>query len=85
MRPLFRCRACGARWPCQPARLALLLIYRGDRQGLRLHLAGKLLNALADQPRTDAVTLAVRFLGWLPGSPGAGADATGRQPPRSAG
>ncbi|AVT35454.1 flavin reductase [Plantactinospora sp. BB1] len=65
-RPLFLCRACGAKWPCQPARLVLLAMYQDDRQGLRMHLARKLLTALADQPRGDAVTLAVHFLGWLP-------------------
>ncbi|GAA3740880.1 hypothetical protein GCM10022225_25270 [Plantactinospora mayteni] len=65
-RPLFLCRACGAKWPCQPARLVLLSMYQGDHQGLRLHLARKLLTALADQPRTDALTLAAHFLGWLP-------------------
>jgi len=65
-RPIFRCRVCGANWPCQPARLVLLAMFRDDRQGLRLHLARKLLAALADQPQSDAVTLAVRFLGWLP-------------------
>jgi len=64
-RPLFRCRACGALWPCQPARLSLLFLYRGDPQGLRMHLAHKLLAALADQPQMDALTLATRFLGWL--------------------
>ncbi|MEN3608456.1 flavin reductase [Plantactinospora sp. ZYX-F-223] len=65
-RPLFLCRACGAKWPCQPARLVLLHMYRDDRQGLRLHLARTMLTALADQPDSDALTLAVHFLGWLP-------------------
>lgn len=66
MRPQFRCRACGAPWPCQPARLALLFLYRGDRQGLRVHLAHKMLAALSDQPQQDALTLAARLFGWLP-------------------
>ncbi|MDW5329093.1 hypothetical protein [Plantactinospora sp. KLBMP9567] len=60
-------------------------MYRDDPQGLRLHLGRKLLTALADQPQSDAVTLAVRLLGWLPPTPAEGAAATARQPPRSAG
>ncbi|MFC6019047.1 hypothetical protein ACFP2T_22905 [Plantactinospora solaniradicis] len=66
MRPLFLCRECGAPWPCQPARLSLLVAYRDDRHGLRIHLATKLLAAIGDQPRLDPLGLAVRFLGWLP-------------------
>jgi hypothetical protein len=73
IRPLFRCRACGAPWPCQPARLALLFLYRGDRQGLRTHLAHKMLAALADQPQLDALTLATPRFGRLPAP-----DSTGR-------
>ncbi|WP_230393935.1 hypothetical protein [Plantactinospora alkalitolerans] len=65
-RPLFLCRECGAPWPCQPARLSLLVAYRDDLPGLRTHLASKLLAAIGDQPRLDPLGLAVRFLGWLP-------------------
>ena len=39
MRPLWRCRACGAEWPCQPARLALLVEYRADRTALLVYLS----------------------------------------------
>ncbi|MFY1673815.1 flavin reductase [Plantactinospora sp. WMMB334] len=69
IRPLFLCRTCGGKWPCQPARLALLAMFQDDRQGLRLHLARKLLTALADQPCTDTATLTTRFLAWLPPPP----------------
>jgi hypothetical protein len=31
-----------------------------------MHLVGKLTTALGDQPQVDAMTLATRFLGWLP-------------------
>lgn len=68
-RPLFLCRECGAPWPCQPARLALLVCYRGDPQGLRDFLSGRLMVAMADQPRIDPVELTVRFLGWIPPDP----------------
>ncbi|MBE1491190.1 hypothetical protein H4W31_006828 [Plantactinospora soyae] len=68
-RPLFLCRACGGPWPCQPARLALLAIYREDPAGLRNCLTGRLMIALADQPGTDPTALRARFLGWIPPDP----------------
>ncbi|MDW5325146.1 hypothetical protein [Plantactinospora sp. KLBMP9567] len=66
MRPLFRCRGCGALWPCSAARLALLFRYRADPAGLRRHLGEKLVTALTDQPKAAPLALATRFLGWLP-------------------
>ncbi|GIG91273.1 hypothetical protein [Plantactinospora endophytica] len=65
-RPLFRCRACGAPWPCGRARLVLTAMYRDDPQGLRDHLTARLVAALADQPQADPVALAARFLDWIP-------------------
>nr|WP_145777716.1 flavin reductase [Micromonospora olivasterospora] len=67
MRPLWRCRACGAEWPCQPARLSLLVEYRDDRVALLVYLAtlmneaGDQLAQLTAQPRVD---LTDRFLTW---------------------
>lgn len=66
VRPLFRCRECGGPWPCRPARLMLLAVYRDDRRRLGAFLAGRLLAAIEDQPHTAPIDLAVRFLGWLP-------------------
>ncbi|MBE1484553.1 hypothetical protein H4W31_000191 [Plantactinospora soyae] len=66
MRPLFLCRACGANWPCSPARLALLVIYRDNPAGLRNCLTDRLTIAISDQPRMDPVVLTTRFLGWIP-------------------
>ena len=66
MRPLFLCRACGRPWPCSTARLVLLALYRDNREGLRNLLSGRLMIAMADQPRIDPVALATRFLGWIP-------------------
>ncbi|MFD6734899.1 hypothetical protein ACFWDZ_27700 [Micromonospora aurantiaca] len=40
---------CAAPWPCQPARLLLLLDYRRDRVALSIHMAGCLFD---------------RFIGW---------------------
>ncbi|MGX7674870.1 hypothetical protein [Plantactinospora sp. DSM 117369] len=65
-RPLFLCRECGAKWPCQPARLALLVAYRSNPAGLCDMLTNKLAMALSDQPRADPDDLTARFLGWLP-------------------
>jgi hypothetical protein len=67
MRPLWRCRNCGAEWPCQPARLALLVEYRDDRTGLLVYLGGLMAEAtdqlgqLHSQTRLD---LTERFLAW---------------------
>ena len=47
MRPLWRCRNCGAEWPCPPGRLGLLAEYRGDRIGLLFHLGGLMAEAHA--------------------------------------
>ncbi|WP_091100817.1 flavin reductase family protein [Micromonospora citrea] len=68
MRPLWRCRACGAPWPCQPARLALLARYRSDRPALMIYL-GTLLTEAAGQlaqlnGHTPPADLHDRFLGW---------------------
>jgi hypothetical protein len=68
MRPLWRCRACGAEWPCQPARLALLTEYRHDRAALLVHLAtlmreaGAQLAQLGGHARPDGLT--ERFMSW---------------------
>jgi hypothetical protein len=68
MRPLGRCRACGAEWPCQPARLALLVEYREDRTALLVYLstlmaeAGAQLAQLNGHAMPDRLT--ERFLSW---------------------
>ncbi|MCN0180479.1 hypothetical protein [Salinispora arenicola] len=67
MRPLWRCRACGADWPCQPARLAMLVEYRGRTSALLTHLGNQLKEA-SDQLRqlngNAPDGLAARFLAW---------------------
>ncbi|TNH23066.1 flavin reductase [Micromonospora orduensis] len=61
-RPSWRCRVCGAAWPCSPARLALLGEYRENRTGLLIYLATLLDEAAGDL--TDHDGLAERFLTW---------------------
>ncbi|BCJ58965.1 flavin reductase [Micromonospora endophytica] len=65
MRPLWRCRNCGADWPCQPAKLALLSRYRADRKGLLIYLASLLEEARGQLAQLDpAADLRSRFLDW---------------------
>ncbi|RZU77142.1 hypothetical protein EV384_5857 [Micromonospora kangleipakensis] len=68
MRPLWRCRACGVEWPCQPARLALLVEYRADRTALLVYLSTLMAEAGAQlsQLNGHAVpeNLTERFLTW---------------------
>ncbi|MEU4333766.1 flavin reductase [Micromonospora lupini] len=64
-RPSWRCRVCGAAWPCSPARLALLGEYRENRTGLLIYLATLLQEAdgdLANQLGHDLLN--DRFLTW---------------------
>ncbi|SCG48114.1 hypothetical protein GA0070560_105213 [Micromonospora halophytica] len=67
MRPLWRCRNCGAEWPCQPARLDLLVEYRGNRTALLLYLGALMAEArdqLAQLHPDRAPDLHERFLAW---------------------
>ncbi|WP_243706222.1 hypothetical protein [Micromonospora sp. KC721] len=70
MRPLWLCRVCAADWPCQPARLLLLMEYRRDRVALSVYLAGILFDATADltrlnpQPEPSPAELFERFVAW---------------------
>lgn len=68
MRPLWRCRPCGAEWPCQPGRLALLVEYRTDRTALLVYLSSLMTEAGAQlsQLNGDALpkNLTDRFLTW---------------------
>ncbi|GAB3981558.1 hypothetical protein GCM10027615_62430 [Plantactinospora veratri] len=35
----YQCQTCRDPWPCAPARLALLVGFKGDRVGLMMYLA----------------------------------------------
>ncbi|SCG61140.1 hypothetical protein GA0070609_3690 [Micromonospora echinaurantiaca] len=68
-RPAWRCRACAAPWPCQPAKLALRVEYAHDPVGLSVYLCVLLHEAAADwlrlRPRPpDPAELFARFVGW---------------------
>ncbi|MEV0155385.1 flavin reductase [Micromonospora sp. NPDC050686] len=68
MRPLWRCRACGAEWPCQPARLALLVEYRADRTALLVYLSTLMAEAGGQLAQLNGhvvpANLTERFLAW---------------------
>lgn len=68
MRPLWLCRRCGAAWPCQPARLALLVEYRADRTALLIYLSTLMAEAGAQLSQLNgsavAEDLTERFLTW---------------------
>ncbi|MFY1689209.1 flavin reductase [Plantactinospora sp. WMMB782] len=64
--PSYRCRDCGNPWPCAPARLALLVGFRGDRIGLLVYLAGHLARALEELPDTHPALIAGQILHWVP-------------------
>ncbi len=74
MRPLWRCRACGAPWPCQPARLALLAEYRHARPALLIYLETLLAEVaaqLAPLHRSEPSDgLRERFVDWARGGAG---------------
>lgn len=65
-RPSYRCRACGLDWPCQHARLALLIGFQGNRLGLMVYLGAQLARALQELPDVHPAVLAGRFLYWVP-------------------
>ncbi|WP_431886748.1 flavin reductase [Micromonospora wenchangensis] len=67
MRPLWRCRNCGAEWPCQPARLALLAEYRNDRTALLIFLGALMAEAsgqLHQLHQDRRLDLTERFMSW---------------------
>lgn len=66
MRPLWLCRACGAPWPCSPARLSLLADFRISPTAVRvllwlyLYSAAMDLRSLTPSTPPDPVALAAR-------------------------
>ncbi|MGQ5263245.1 flavin reductase [Micromonospora sp. ZYX-F-536] len=67
MRPLWRCRNCGADWPCQPARLSLLSEYRDDRTALLIYPGTVMAEAAQQLAQLNAHRVpdqTDRFLAW---------------------
>ncbi|MFG2059504.1 flavin reductase [Micromonospora sp. NPDC048930] len=66
-RPSWRCRVCGAAWPCSPARLALLGEYRENRTDLLIYLGtlmGEAMTDLAALHGAAPENLSDRFVSW---------------------
>ncbi|GGM12628.1 hypothetical protein [Micromonospora yangpuensis] len=64
VRPAWTCGACGAEWPCQPQRQALLADYGRAPIALSLYLAAHYLDAVPELPDVPVAQLYRRFLGW---------------------
>jgi hypothetical protein len=62
----YRCQTCQDPWPCAPARLALLVGFRGDRVGLMMYLASHLARAMQALPDTHPALIAGQLLYWVP-------------------
>ncbi|WP_374197551.1 hypothetical protein [Micromonospora sp. RL09-050-HVF-A] len=68
-RPAWRCRACAAPWPCQPAKLSLRREYAHDRPALAIYLCLLMHDAITDALRVgtgtvDPAAYFARFLAW---------------------
>ena len=69
-RPSWRCQACGAAWPCSPAKLLLLAQYQGNMPGLLVYLMTLREEAAGQLAELDSgerpVNLHKRFTDWVP-------------------
>ncbi|MEU7958032.1 hypothetical protein [Micromonospora humida] len=68
-RPAWRCRACAAPWPCQPAKLSLRREYARDRPALSVYLCLLMHDAITDALRVatgpvDPAAYFTRFIAW---------------------
>ncbi|MEO3927078.1 hypothetical protein ABGB07_24900 [Micromonosporaceae bacterium B7E4] len=62
----YSCETCRDPWPCAPARLALLIGFRGNRVGLMMYLGVHLTRALQAMPDTHPALIAGQILYWVP-------------------
>lgn len=70
-RPTWRCEvsACGAPWPCPPARAAIVAAIASgltDRAGQTVYLSGQMMEAVVELSAEEMPDPHGRFLGWLP-------------------
>ncbi|MFC4089390.1 hypothetical protein [Micromonospora sp. GCM10011541] len=69
-RPVWACKVCGDPWPCEPAKLLMLMEYRKHMIALAMYMGTHLHDAVADfmrlHPDTppDSTELFDRFLAW---------------------
>ncbi|TDC00058.1 flavin reductase [Micromonospora fluostatini] len=63
VRPAWTCGGCGAEWPCEPQRQALLVEYERARVSLS-YLAAHFLDAVPELTEVPVAHLHRRFLGW---------------------
>lgn len=69
-RPIWQCKVCGDPWPCEPAKLLLLVEYRRDMIALSIYMGGYLHDAVGDlirlhpDQRPNSAELFDRFLDW---------------------
>ncbi|PZG22313.1 flavin reductase [Micromonospora craterilacus] len=72
-RPSWRCQACGAAWPCSPAKLRLLAEYKDDKPALMVYLVTLREEAAEQLAELDSGTppadLHKRFTDWVPVRP----------------
>ncbi|MDG4788341.1 hypothetical protein O7626_20780 [Micromonospora sp. WMMD1102] len=62
----YDCRECDHPWPCQQARLVLLVGFDGDRVGLLMYLGAHLARALQQLPDTHPALIVGQILHWVP-------------------
>ncbi|GAB3853778.1 hypothetical protein GCM10029963_45620 [Micromonospora andamanensis] len=69
-RPSWRCHACGALWPCSPAKLRLLAEYKGNMPSLMVYLVTLREEAAEDLAELDSgerpANMHTRFTAWVP-------------------
>ncbi|MEN3612753.1 hypothetical protein AAH979_24770 [Plantactinospora sp. ZYX-F-223] len=58
----YACRECEHDWPCAPARLSLLIGFKGDRVGLMMYLA----RALEALPDRHPALIVGQIIYWVP-------------------
>ncbi|GAA3738032.1 hypothetical protein GCM10022225_21200 [Plantactinospora mayteni] len=63
---MYSCRDCDHDWPCQDARLALLVEFDGDRVGLMMYLAVHLTRALQAMPDRHPALIVGQIIYWVP-------------------
>lgn len=64
-RPSWKCRRCGADWPCEARRTELAAEFAGAATSLSLYLASYMVDAARELPHLTAAQLYSRFILWI--------------------